>query len=714
MKKSLLLLSKCKYLFALLCLVGSTRSFAQCGSITYPANAEILANVPEASGYNLVYQLPVPATDQNWQSLSDIPYSVNNSTALSSTPFTRVAYYVKLVSPQFGTQWVWVSMNTFSNDLSRVGIPIGDIFYQQLVANMNIRNSAGVIKNGISGNIEFWSRCYNANNGAGVPGASETLYDFGDASLTGDNCYGSFQVHDYLAGQTVFGYNGWSYTNFSSDDLGIGSNNTPGTHPDWTLASNTYLYSVRELYVFANTSYAPGCNPASLVLNSSGNATLTTAMVTNATVGSCGVTNIQLSKSAFTCADRGNNTVTVTFTVNGNTSTCTSVVNVADNTNPTVTATGSTTTLGCDPTAAAIEAALGTATASDNCGTPTLTPGTAAVVSSGNNRSQTRTWVATDASGNTATTSRTVTWTVNCAPPPPPPPPPTTTGNTYPSSVSCAQYNAGANTLTNVCYKAENRKVKKVSPKYFLYYTKVTAPAVLGSGNSFYVDVIQTKSCVGFKFFEVKKIRAYDLSCNERANANDWSNGQARVKISGATPGRVYVISVKYKTKSLEGSTYSGNVAPVCQNSFVTRTTLGGFGTGTMAPNSQSTILVKPDCYVNGGDDDDDHDGNDDDDDDDDDFTGQQQIVSSADDFNPAFRVTVSPNPTADYFQVVVKGNNQPVTVRVANAMGKSMFASNRIAANNTTKFGYGWAPGTYFVEIIQGQERKTVRLVKQ
>jgi hypothetical protein len=66
---------------------------------------------------------------------------------------------------------------------------------------------------------------------------------------------------------------------------------------------------------------------------------------------------------------------------------------------------------GCNPTTAQISAALGTASATDLCGTPTLVPSDGAVISTGCARSQTRTFTATDACGNIATDTRTVSWT---------------------------------------------------------------------------------------------------------------------------------------------------------------------------------------------------------------------------------------------------------------------------------------------------------------
>src|SRR5947199_8237485 len=81
---------------------------------------------------------------------------------------------------------------------------------------------------------------------------------------------------------------------------------------------------------------------------------------------------------------------------------------------PATTARCQTLALGCNPSASDINAALGTATAIDNCSVGTPTASDSAVTSSGCARSQTRTWNVSDACGNAATSvSRTVTWTVD-------------------------------------------------------------------------------------------------------------------------------------------------------------------------------------------------------------------------------------------------------------------------------------------------------------
>jgi hypothetical protein len=76
-----------------------------------------------------------------------------------------------------------------------------------------------------------------------------------------------------------------------------------------------------------------------------------------------------------------------------------------------ITATGTATSLGCNPTASDIDAALGTATATDACSSVTVTATDGAVSTTNCSSSQTRIFTAVDGCGNSATSSRTITWT---------------------------------------------------------------------------------------------------------------------------------------------------------------------------------------------------------------------------------------------------------------------------------------------------------------
>ena len=78
---------------------------------------------------------------------------------------------------------------------------------------------------------------------------------------------------------------------------------------------------------------------------------------------------------------------------------CSQTVNVVDATPPVITFCPPGSALGCNPTGVP---AAGTATATDNCNTPTITSALGAITSTGCLRSQTRTYTATDLCGNTA------------------------------------------------------------------------------------------------------------------------------------------------------------------------------------------------------------------------------------------------------------------------------------------------------------------------
>src|SRR5678809_1217669 len=151
-----------------------------------------------------------------------------------------------------------------------------------------------------------------------------------------------------------------------------------------------------------------GCNPTADQINAAlGTATATDGCSTptvsapcDGTVGGQGRTRTQTG--TWTARDVCGNTSAASRTVTW----------TSDNTGPVITTGGTTTNLGCNPTADQINAALGTATATDGCSTPTVSaPSDGTVGSDGCTRTQTRTWTARDVCGNTSAASRTVTWT---------------------------------------------------------------------------------------------------------------------------------------------------------------------------------------------------------------------------------------------------------------------------------------------------------------
>jgi len=235
-------------------------------AVTPPAlPPEIVSNIgtnagEQAEGYQLVYTLEVPITS-SFNSNPDF-YLVNQSN-LSAT-YDRIAYYMELQKPGSPVQYVWTSMDSFTSDPNKIGLPVnatGAVF-QQYVSNLVVQSNVAGVSNGTafaSGNIEFWASNYSAGNAKNIPNASATEYDFGDdrGSNTGAG-HGCMQVHNYLASQTVFAIN-----KFGTDNnviaLGIGNNSA--SDRDWTHTSNANIYTRRILHVLVRPTPPPALPP---------------------------------------------------------------------------------------------------------------------------------------------------------------------------------------------------------------------------------------------------------------------------------------------------------------------------------------------------------------------------------------------------------------------------------------------------------------------
>jgi sialate O-acetylesterase len=95
------------------------------------------------------------------------------------------------------------------------------------------------------GNIEFWPHNYGQPNAIGIPNASASVWDFGDQYGPPEDGYGSMQVHNHEAKQTIFAINNWKAG--GNADIGIG--NSDGDTRDWTFKSNASSYSLKRLRV---------------------------------------------------------------------------------------------------------------------------------------------------------------------------------------------------------------------------------------------------------------------------------------------------------------------------------------------------------------------------------------------------------------------------------------------------------------------------------
>jgi subtilisin-like proprotein convertase family protein len=124
------------------------------------------------------------------------------------------------------------------------------------------------------------------------------------------------------------------------------SSDASGTYP---VGTTTVLWSLLDgsgntidscsMDITINDNEAPVANcaaPFTIQLDANGMASITAADVDNGSADNCAVASTSIDVTDFTCADVGPNTVTLTVTdVNGNSSTCTTVVTVEDNVAPT-------------------------------------------------------------------------------------------------------------------------------------------------------------------------------------------------------------------------------------------------------------------------------------------------------------------------------------------------------------------------------------------
>ena len=143
-----------------------------------------------------------------------------------------------------------------------------------------------------------------------------------------------------------------------------------------------------------------------LVLDANGQASLLAAQVDNGSTATCGIASLTVSPARFDCSNLGTNPVTLTLTdTYGNVSTATATATVVDDLLPTISAPATVSVSMDAGQCTASGVALGTAVVADNC-SATVVSNAPATFAKGNT---TVTWTATDASGNVATATQTVT-----------------------------------------------------------------------------------------------------------------------------------------------------------------------------------------------------------------------------------------------------------------------------------------------------------------
>ena len=201
-----------------------------------------------------------------------------------------------------------------------------------------------------------------------------------------------------------------SQTDFGCGDLGPNTVTLTVTDNNGNVSTATAVVTVEDT--------APTIAIAqdlTVQLDAAGIAFITAAQADNGSNDPCGIASLTVSQSGFNCDDLGDNEVDFTATdVNGNSATVTFTVTVQDNIAPTLSGTPANITQSAAAGTCSAAVTWTDPTASDNC-SATLT----STHSSGDTfavGSTTVTFTATDITGNTTTSSFTVTLTDDEAP----------------------------------------------------------------------------------------------------------------------------------------------------------------------------------------------------------------------------------------------------------------------------------------------------------
>jgi sialate O-acetylesterase len=204
---------------------------------------DLLTQIPEARTFAVVFDLDLAKLKR------PAAYDIDNRATITR-PFDRIAYLMELQKTGGPAQFVFVSMDAFTPDINKVGLPETSTGakFQMKVASMNVHSNAEGIATGIGldgGNIEFWPNNYGPYNSTGIPNATNDKYDFGDTAGDPVEGYGCMQVHNHQAKQTIFAINKWQSGNAA--EIGIG--NSPTGNPDYTFTNNGAAYSFKRLRV---------------------------------------------------------------------------------------------------------------------------------------------------------------------------------------------------------------------------------------------------------------------------------------------------------------------------------------------------------------------------------------------------------------------------------------------------------------------------------
>jgi len=200
-----------------------------------------------SSGFTTLAPTVLYETTTPTRSGNNIVYSQNNSTSYSDSDLqadgARIGYRMEVTDN--GTDYYAETIFDAWD-----GITLSSLLFptvsnanviQRTVTNMSVASNYPTVTNtsSTSGRLEIWPWNYGEGAQNNI-GGDNSKYDFDDTH-TGGQSYGSMQVHNLSAAQTVMAWNNHSA---SQPDIGLGNNPAStgnNKHPDWTFSGGSSL-----------------------------------------------------------------------------------------------------------------------------------------------------------------------------------------------------------------------------------------------------------------------------------------------------------------------------------------------------------------------------------------------------------------------------------------------------------------------------------------
>ncbi len=216
-----------------------------------PEPGDLAAFVPESSAFKVIYKY-FPTSQPRQDFLKSVVYAVDNSEKFSGRKISRIGYFVEGILPDNSVEYVFVTMDPFTGDVKKIGVPVGNIFQTRL-SNIEVWSNVPGVATGKfpEGAIEFWNNNFDPARKLDLPGASDKLYDWDDTYQPGVAFgHGSMQIHNISASepQVVFAFN--RFGGGPECEFGIGTNRGDG-NPDYVYSKSGQRFRLITIIALA-------------------------------------------------------------------------------------------------------------------------------------------------------------------------------------------------------------------------------------------------------------------------------------------------------------------------------------------------------------------------------------------------------------------------------------------------------------------------------